>query len=103
MAVLPSADSATEPPAFPTAPVPSSSGPCCVNCASAICDEKSRAAEIRADDAIDQAARFSKRTENFHEACRMITPQCFNVSGFPLTVPTALNFFETQDISTLVY
>jgi hypothetical protein len=37
LAVLPSADSATEKPwsAFPTAPVPTSFGPCCVNCASA--------------------------------------------------------------------
>jgi hypothetical protein len=79
MAVLPSEDSATETPckAAPTAPAPTSFGPCCVNCASASCDEKSSAAEIRTDDEIDQAARFSMSTENFHEACRMITPPMF--------------------------
>src|SRR5271169_7188094 len=51
MAVLPSADTATERPwlASPTAPVPTSFGPCCVNCASASCDEKSRVAENRTE------------------------------------------------------
>src|SRR5450759_1713700 len=51
MAVLPSADSATDQPwsALPTAPVPTSFGPCCENCASASCDEKSSVAEIRTD------------------------------------------------------
>jgi len=50
-AVLPSADSATETPcsAFPAARVPTSFGPCCVNCASASCDEKRRLAKIRTD------------------------------------------------------
>jgi hypothetical protein len=33
----------------PTAPVPTSFGPCCVNCASANCDERSRATKIRID------------------------------------------------------
>jgi hypothetical protein len=49
MAVLPSADSATEAPwrEVPAAPVPTSFGPCCTNCASASCDDKSRAAKIR--------------------------------------------------------
>jgi hypothetical protein len=49
MAVLPSPDSATDQPSLaePTAPVPTSFGPCCVNCANASCDEKSSAAEIR--------------------------------------------------------
>src|SRR5262249_13743875 len=43
MAVLPSADSATEVAcqAFPTAPVPTSLLPCCVNCASAGCESTS--------------------------------------------------------------
>src|SRR5271167_1085669 len=49
MAVLPSADSAIEVPwsALPSPPVPTSFGPCCVNCASASCDEKSSAATAR--------------------------------------------------------
>jgi hypothetical protein len=34
---------------FPTAPVPTSFGPCCENCASVSCDEKSSAAKIRTD------------------------------------------------------
>src|ERR1700750_2138218 len=51
MAVLPLADSATEAPcsAFPTAPVPTSFGPCCENCACAGCDEKSSVAKTRTD------------------------------------------------------
>src|SRR5580704_13525275 len=51
VAVLPSADNATEKPcwAAPTAPVPTSFGPCCVNCASAISDEKNSVAENRTD------------------------------------------------------
>jgi hypothetical protein len=55
MAVLPSADSATEMPcsAFPTAAVPTSFGPCCENCASAGCDEKRRLARIRTNAATD--------------------------------------------------
>jgi hypothetical protein len=51
MAVLPSPDSATDWP-IPT-PVPTSIGPCCVNCASANCDERSRATKIRIDAAND--------------------------------------------------
>jgi hypothetical protein len=51
MAVLPSADNATEVPcsACPTTSLPTSFGPCCVNCASANCDERSRATKIRID------------------------------------------------------
>ena len=51
MAVLPSADSATDQPcsASPTTAVPTSFDPCCENCASASCDEKSSVAEIRAN------------------------------------------------------
>ncbi len=74
MAVLPSAESATDDPcsappfALATAPVPTSFGPCCVNCASASCDEKSSAAKIRRTDA----------PPKFGQACpvptRMISP-----------------------------
>jgi hypothetical protein len=55
MAVLPSADSATEKPwvAPPTASVPTSFGPCCVNWAYASCDEKSTVPRIRTDAAHD--------------------------------------------------
>src|SRR5271169_1893573 len=51
MAVLPSPDNATDQPwpANPAAPVPTSLGPCCVNCAGASCGEKRRPAKIRAD------------------------------------------------------
>src|SRR5277367_1317598 len=51
MAVLPSPDNATDQPcrANPAAPVPTSLGPCCVNCAGASCDEKRRPAKIRKD------------------------------------------------------
>src|SRR5580704_9999329 len=47
--VLPSADNATEKPccAAPTAPLPTSFGPCCANCASAARGERSIIAEIR--------------------------------------------------------
>src|SRR3974377_2159965 len=52
MAVLPSPDPATEKPCstkVPTPAVPPSFGPCCANCASASCDEKSSMTEIRTD------------------------------------------------------
>jgi hypothetical protein len=47
MAVSPSADSATEKPCseLPTGRVPTSFGPCCVNCASASSGETSNAAK----------------------------------------------------------
>src|SRR5262245_7317435 len=57
MAVLPSADSATERPwlAVPTDPLPTSFGPCCANCAGAGPVESSSAAQMAsvAHDAVD--------------------------------------------------
>src|SRR6266404_3623375 len=53
-AVLPSDDSATDhpcraPPATPTAPVPTSFGPCCANCADTGCGPQISAAKITTD------------------------------------------------------
>src|ERR1700722_1199304 len=65
MAVLPSADSATEEPspALPTAPLPTSFGPCCkCTWARASCDDKSSAAETRIN-----------ATNNFDGSGRAIT------------------------------
>src|SRR5208282_6573826 len=52
MAVLPSADTATEVPwstCGPAAPLPTSFDPCCVNCASAGCETQMSAAKTRTD------------------------------------------------------
>jgi hypothetical protein len=72
MAVLPSADSATEKPcsAAPSALVPTNFGPSCENCAIANCDEKSRAPTIRTDALNDR----DERKCDMGQTCVVIGP-----------------------------
>src|ERR1700678_531497 len=79
MAVFPSADSATDRPwlAFPTAPLPTSFGPCWVNCASATWEEESSVAKISTD-APNNLTTFTLENNGTHVvieiSCRFENP-----------------------------